>query len=99
MSNTDSETGEYVCQTFESMAQPSILVAAASTSPDYDMETGEPDHTTIIVTKNKPKFIIPKSLIKRPSVEKKCCIGPNESFTLCCKEEIINLKEVGVFFF
>lgn len=89
MANTDSETGEYVCQSYQSQPQ----MSERREYPDYDMETGEPGHNTVIVTKNKPKFSIPKRLIQAPE-EKKCCIDPNDNFTLCRKEEVISLQEV-----
>lgn len=91
MASTDSETGEYLCQLyiFQSQQQTNNFE-----NSDFDMETGEPDRNAVIVTKNKPKFTIPKNLINPPE-EKKCCIDPNESFPLCGKREVIGLKEVS----
>lgn len=90
MAATDSETGEYV--SFDT------YIAPESDCTEYDLETGEPDCGKIIVTKHRPKFIIPKQLIQPqddPTDKcKKCRIDPNDNFTLSKKEEVINLQEV-----
>lgn len=89
MAATDCETGEYV--SFDTYIAP-------EPDTEYDMETGEPECGTVIVTKHRPKFIIPKKLIQPQDdptdKSKKCCIDPNDNFTLSKKEEVINLQEV-----
>lgn len=86
MSGTDSETGEFVAYTNYPTDVPAV----------FDLETGEPDTTDVTTIKlRKTRFNVPKNLLA-PEPETKCCIDPNENFTLSKKEQVMNLQEVKV---
>lgn len=83
---TDSETGEFVLSTPDDASDFS-----------FDNETGEFDATLMSFKLRKTaNFSIPKNLIAPQDGPKKCCIDPNDTFTLTKKEEVITLQEVGV---
>lgn len=88
MEHTDNETGELL----PNMNYPVEELNA------FDLETGETDTNTPTLLQRKTRFTIPKELIM-PTADadskKCCCIDPNETFTLCKKEEVINLQEVS----
>lgn len=88
MSGTDSETGEFVAFT----NYPSDVPAPAV----FDLETGEPDTSDVTTIKlRKTRFNVPKNLLaQEPAL--KCCIDPNENFTLSKKEQVMNLQEVNI---
>lgn len=82
----DSETGEFVLS-------PSVDVCDSLV--EYDNETGEIDATIMTFKPRKTaNFSIPKNLIAPQEGPKKCCIDPNDTFTLTKKEEVITLQEV-----
>lgn len=87
MATTDCETGEYVCASF--ITEPKM--------PVFDLETGEPDCKKGTVPKRRPKFVIPKQHLKNHNDEdekKGCSIGPNDSFSFCKKEEVLDSVKV-----
>lgn len=86
MSGTDSETGEFVSYTNYPTGVPAV----------FDLETGEPDTTDFTTIKlRKTRFNVPKNLLNQePAL--KCCIDPNETFTLSKKEQVMTLQEVNV---
>lgn len=82
----DSETGEYVLSPSDDTCDSSF---------EYDNETGEFDDTIMSLKLRKTaNFLIPKNLIAPQDGPKKCCIDPNDTFTLTKKEEVITLQEV-----
>lgn len=84
----DSETGELVLPASDD---------ASDSSFEYDNETGEFDATIMSLRLRKTaNFSIPKNLIAPQDNPKKCCIDPNDTFTLTTKEEVITLQEVCV---
>lgn len=89
MEHTDNETGELL---------PNVHYTVDELNA-FDLETGETDTNTPTILQRKTRFTIPKELIKPSADEdskKCCCIDPNETFTLCKKEEVINLQEVSI---
>lgn len=85
MSGTDSETGEFVSYTNYPTDVPAV----------FDLETGEPDTSDVTTIKlRKTRFNVPKNLLTREPAHK-CCIDPNENFTLSKKEQVMNLQEVS----
>lgn len=81
----DSETGESV----------SSLDDANDCLVEYDNETGELDATIMSLKLRKTAhFSIPKNLIAPHDDVRKCCIDPNDTFTLTKKEDVITLQEV-----
>lgn len=84
----DNETGE--CVSTESDE-------CSDSSMEYDNETGEFDATiTSLRLRKTAKFSIPKNLIAPQDDPRKCCIDPNDTFTLTKKEDVITLQEVCV---
>lgn len=86
MSGTDIETGEFVSYSNYPAEVPAV----------FDLETGEPDTADVTTIKlRKTRFNVPKNLLNQePPL--KCCIDPNETFTLSKKEQVMNLQEVKV---
>lgn len=83
----DIETGEYLTG--------ELADDAGDSSSEYDNETGELDATIMSLRVRKTaNFSIPKNLIAPQDGPKKCCIDPNDTFTLTKKEEVITLQEV-----
>lgn len=83
----DNETGECVPTESDDLCD-SLL--------EYDNETGEFDATLMSLKLRKmANFSIPKNLIVPQDDPKKCCIDPNDTFTLTKKEEVITLQEVS----
>lgn len=88
MYSTDNETGESLLPT-EQFAQIDEY--------DIDMETGEPDSNVLIFPMRKTRFVIPKKFIQIPEDHSRCCIDPNDTYTLFKKEVVIGLQEVSNF--
>jgi len=81
----DSETGEFVSSPAD-YACDSLL--------EYDNETGELDaNISSLKLRKTAHFSIPKNLIAPQDDPNKCCIDPNDSFTLSKKEQVITLQE------
>jgi len=86
---TDSETGEFVLLSSDDSCDSSI---------EYDNETGEFDVTiTSLKLRKTANFSIPRNLLAPQDDPKKCCIDPNDTFTLTKKEEVITLQEEIIF--
>lgn len=82
----DSETGEFVLTSSDE---------TSDSSSEYDNETGEFDGTIMNLKLRKTaNFSIPKNLIAPQDEQRKCCIDPNDTFTLTKKEDVITLQEV-----
>jgi len=81
----DIETGEFVLSTVDDVCDYSF---------GYDNETGEFDATLMSLKLRKTaNFSIPKNLYAPQDGPKKCCIDPNDTFTLSKKEQVITLQE------
>ncbi|KAJ6633175.1 hypothetical protein Bhyg_16019, partial [Pseudolycoriella hygida] len=81
----DNETGEFVLSSSDDSCDSSF---------EYDNETGEFDATkTSLKLRKKANFSIPRNLLTPQDDPKKCCIDPNDTFTLTKKEEVITLQE------
>ncbi len=82
----DNETGEFLLMPSDD---------ASDSSFEYDNETGEFDATIMSLKLRKTaNFTIPKNLIAPQDDVRKCCIDPNDTFTLTKKEDVITLQEV-----
>jgi len=82
---TDIETGEFVLLPVDD---------ACDSLTEYDNETGEFDATiSSLKVRKTANFLIPKNLIAPQDDPKKCCIDPNDTFTLSKKEQVITLQE------
>lgn len=88
MHTTDNETGESMLP-IEQLPQMDEY--------DIDMETGEPDSNVFIFPMRKTKFVIPREFIQMPADHSRCCIDPNDTYTLFKKEVVIGLQEVSDF--
>lgn len=86
MHTTDNETGELLLPT-EKIPQIDEY--------DIDMETGEPDSNVLIFPMRKTKFVIPRKFIQMPGDHSRCCIDPNDTYTIFKKEVVIGLQEVN----
>lgn len=86
MHTTDNETGESLLSTEQFLQIDEY---------DIDMETGEPDSNVLIFPMRKTKFVIPKKFIQMPDDNRRCCLDPNDTYTLSKKEVVIGLQEVS----